>query len=344
VLVLCGCGGGNEPEVTAQETPAAELAPPQITAPENGSSVDAGGGSGNQLTAKVKVTGTAAPSTRMVASSGCAEDGCTVRKATGIDGTFEAEVVVIADSEEPRGTIVLGYDNNASLETDRVIVTIIRDASDDLPTSAPKKNKKAKGRKPSRTPRPQRTATAPPSATSPPSSSQPAPTAVPQTSTSARNLIVIGDSLAVGIKPYLPSLLPGWSVSVDARIGRPLAEGMSRLSATSAPSAQTVYAFSLGTNDDPSAVSALAGAVQRSTSRGCVVWATIARPPYNGVSYAAMNSRLKSLASSGRVMIVPWAEQAAAHPEWMAGDGVHATPAGYRQRAQMYANAVKQCG
>jgi hypothetical protein len=328
--------------VTAQETAAPVLPAPHITAPENGSSVDADGGSGNQLTARVTVTGEAAPSTRMIASSGCDEDGCTVRKATGADGTFEAELVVSADSDEPRGTLVLGYDNNASLDTDRVIVTIIRDASDDLPTSAPKNNKKPKARKPSRT-RPRRTATAPPSATSPPGS-EPAPTAVPQTSTSARNLIVIGDSLAVGIKPYLPALLPGWSVSVDARIGRPLGEGMSRLSATSAPSAATVYAFSLGTNDDPGAVSAIASAVQKSAARGCVVWATIARPPYNGVSYAAMNSRLKSLASSGRVLIVPWAEQAAAHPEWMAGDGVHATPAGYRQRAQMYANAVKQCG
>jgi lysophospholipase L1-like esterase len=57
-----------------------------------------------------------------------------------------------------------------------------------------------------------------------------------------------------------------------------------------------------------------------------------------------MNSKLKSLASSGRVVIVPWAEQAAANPSWMAGDGVHATPTGYRERAQMYANAAKQCG
>lgn len=44
--------------------------------------------------------------------------------------------------------------------------------------------------------------------------------------------------------------LPGWNVTVDARVGRPLAEGMQIFDSTPGRS-HTVYAFSLFTNDDP---------------------------------------------------------------------------------------------
>ena len=63
------------------------------------------------------VTGQGEPSTRMVASSGCAEAGCTVRKATAIDGMFEAEIVV---RPRTRAAITLGYENNVSLDIARV--------------------------------------------------------------------------------------------------------------------------------------------------------------------------------------------------------------------------------
>ena len=69
----------------------------------------------------------------------------------------------------------------------------------------------------------------------------------------SKRAFVNGDSLAVGMQPYLNQFLPGWTISVDARIGRPLAEGMSRLAAGAAQSKQTVYAFSLFTNDDANA-------------------------------------------------------------------------------------------
>ena len=77
--------------------------------------------------------------------------------------------------------------------------------------------------------------------------------------------------------------------------------------------------MSLFTNDDPTHTDALEAAVRRTLalvgSRGCVIWATIARPPVNGVSYRAANTLLERLAASNpALVIVPWAEQVAANP------------------------------
>ena len=75
-----------------------------------------------------------------------------------------------------------------------------------------------------------------------------------------------------------------------------------------------------------------------------MIWATIARPPVNGVSYTAANSLLERIAADDpRLVIVPWAEQAAANPVLLGGDGVHPTPAGYQLRARLYAQAAQRC-
>ena len=78
---------------------------------------------------------------------------------------------------------------------------------------------------------------------------------------------------------------------------------------------------------------------------GCAVWATIARPPFNGRTYAAANAVLRRLDGElgDKLQLVPWAEQAARNG-WLASDQVHATPEGYRQRARMYAAAARSCG
>src|SRR5919107_1345859 len=64
-----------------------------------------------------------------------------------------------------------------------------------------------------------------------------------------RDVLVIGDSLAVGMADALEQALPRWRVRVDAKIGRPLADGMRILG--SARQAPAIVAFSLFTNDDP---------------------------------------------------------------------------------------------
>jgi lysophospholipase L1-like esterase len=172
-------------------------------------------------------------------------------------------------------------------------------------------------------------------------------TAAPARRTLPRDVLVIGDSLAVGTAEALPAALPGWRVRTDAKIGRPLAEGMRILGAEG--DAPAVLAFSLFTNDDPRNTAALEAAVRSTATRqgGCAVWSTVVRPPLNGVSYEAANSLLRRLANDPELALglrlVDWSAEVAQSPSLIAGDGVHATPEGYRLRAQMFAQAILAC-
>jgi len=163
-------------------------------------------------------------------------------------------------------------------------------------------------------------------------------------------VVVIGDSLAVGMAPALQGLLPDRPVLVDARIGRPLDEGIGVLATSKPPKAS--FAYSLFTNDDPLRVEQLDAAVRFSVAalgpHGCAVWATIVRPKVGGRSYAPANARLRALALdpalSGRLLIADWAAALRGHRRaWLAKDGIHATRAGYVARARLYAAALESC-
>lgn len=163
-------------------------------------------------------------------------------------------------------------------------------------------------------------------------------------------LVLIGDSLAVGMEGDVEDELSGWDIDVDARSGRPLAEGMAVLAERDPPSHPTVFAFSLFTNDPPIDVPELERAVGDSLARagrdGCVVWATIVRPPVLGGTYDAANRKLRQLAAEHprRMRLVDWQAATQRQPSWLKEDGVHATPEGYEQRAALYADAVRRCG
>jgi hypothetical protein len=164
----------------------------------------------------------------------------------------------------------------------------------------------------------------------------------------APELNVIGDSLAVGTDPGLRMLLPGWRVTTDGRVSRPLAEGMTVLGMTPLPRRPRALAFSLFTNDDPRAVDALETAVRGSLDRlgprDCALWATIVRPKLAGVSYSGANRRLLELAAQDeRLLVVDWARAVRRHREWLRGDGVHPTPEGYMARSRLYARAAQLC-
>lgn len=162
-----------------------------------------------------------------------------------------------------------------------------------------------------------------------------------------RNLLLIGDSLAVGIQPTLPGMLPGFDIATNARVGRPLAEGMQII--RSRDRLPKVMAVSLFTNDDPRRVDALVSAareVLRRQGQGCVIWSTIVRPAVGGVSYYKANRALRRLAAdpktNGRLVIVPWDLAVNGRSYFMSGDGVHPTAAGYKLRARMYAKAARK--
>jgi lysophospholipase L1-like esterase len=163
---------------------------------------------------------------------------------------------------------------------------------------------------------------------------------------SAKEVLVVGDSLEVGTGPYLPRALPHDSVTVDAKKSRPSNVGVgvlrSRLKA-----GQAVVVFDLGTNDDPSQSGVLLSQleqVRRIIGDRCLVVATINRPPYQGTSYAAMNRTIEDFAArDGNTQVVPWLLATRLHPEVVYPDGVHVTPYGYEFRAHLIATAVSQC-
>jgi hypothetical protein len=164
-----------------------------------------------------------------------------------------------------------------------------------------------------------------------------------------RELALIGDSLAQGIAPLLPGLLPEWRVTVDAARSRFLLEGIAIRETMRKPARRpVVLAFSLFTNDHPSRAPELAYWARQSLAGlpdgSCVIWSTIVRPRVGGVSYAQANRLLEQAAvEERRLLVVPWARAVRDHPRWLRQDRVHATEEGYRARAEMYAALAETC-
>lgn len=168
-----------------------------------------------------------------------------------------------------------------------------------------------------------------------------APRAVPALAPGGVSLV--GDSLNVGIEPYLRELLGERAFTADDVVGRPTAVGLEHLRAGAASLGRYVV-VSLGTNDPVESADAfragLAEAVRLVGSR-CLVWATIHR---DGDAYAGFNAILRAQAARTRnLRLVDWSAMVDAHPDWLGPDGIHAGPEGYRARAQAVLDAMRTC-
>jgi hypothetical protein len=156
------------------------------------------------------------------------------------------------------------------------------------------------------------------------------------------SLLLLGDSLNVGIEPYLPDALPGWTIVVDDRVGRTTAEGVRVLGAVEpAP----VVVVSLGTNDPPEDVdgfrAGVRGVLGRVGRERCVVWATIVR---DGIRTEGLNGVLRQAARvNADLRLVEWDLMVREMPSLLAADGVHGTRDGYTRRAAAVAAAVRDC-
>jgi len=165
----------------------------------------------------------------------------------------------------------------------------------------------------------------------------------------SRTLYVDGDSLSVGTGWYLPSYLRGWTLRDTVAVSRHASEGVAAVEQRArAGLLERVVVVDLGTNDDPSAVSRFGGyvrdVVRAAGPSRCVIWSTINRPPYDGISYDGYNRVLRSLdARYANLHVFDWAALARSHPWWFGSDGVHPTTAGYRARAAGLARVIKSC-
>ena len=162
-----------------------------------------------------------------------------------------------------------------------------------------------------------------------------------------KRLFIVGDSLAVGTKPYLPRYLHGWRIRSSVSISKHGPEGAGEL-ARRGHSLPPVTVASLGTNDDPHATGSFEAAVRKSLratgQRGCIVWPNIVRPAVGGATYAGYNNVLDRIAKhNDHLRVVDWAAMAAHNRGWFGDDGVHPNATGYMARARAIARQVKRC-
>jgi GDSL-like lipase/acylhydrolase family protein len=189
----------------------------------------------------------------------------------------------------------------------------------------------------------------PASTPAPPATPQPEAEgeAAPGAAAASGRALVVGDSLAEGTEAPLARLLPDWRIETSAYTGRHTDDGVSEILGTS--KLPPVLVVSLGTNDDPSAVSGFEASVEavlQAAGQGrCVIWANVVRPPYNGVSYAGYNRVLARVAAvQPNLTVLDWAAIVRSDTGLLASDGVHATPSGYQARAEATAQAMRTCG
>ncbi len=163
----------------------------------------------------------------------------------------------------------------------------------------------------------------------------------------ARTVYVDGDSIAYGTDIFLPRYLRGWAIRSAVDVSRHTYQGATAIEALEQEHALPyVVLVNLGTNDDPRAVhqfrSWVLRVVRAAGPERCVVWATIVRPPYAGVSYDGLNRVLFGTAARNRSFhVFDWRGLARAHPGWFGSDGVHPSMQGYRVRAQRLATFVR---
>jgi lysophospholipase L1-like esterase len=172
--------------------------------------------------------------------------------------------------------------------------------------------------------------------------------ASPLSAAGSRAVLSYGDSLSVGTDLFLARYLRGWNVRSVTEVSRHADQVPDALLGYGR-SLPRVIVVSAGTNDDPGRVSGFARIVRRTLAVAgptrCVVWSTIVRPPYRGVSYAGYNRALATIARRhANLRVLDWAAMARAHPSWFGPDGVHPSMTGYRARAAAVARLVRDCG
>ncbi|MEZ5122233.1 MAG: hypothetical protein R2736_11755 [Solirubrobacterales bacterium] len=343
--LTAGCGGGDGGRATTDPSVAQVPAVTLSVQEPDGDTVPARVVDGAWV-ADVRVAGQSQPGSLVRVTTGCRQPACERSAQTDGAGRWWVRLRAQAPPARPYARIVAELAGQSAL----TLVKLRPPAAERERASAD--DQRRAGARPQR--RRHRAGAAsgvragtegvpepPPPATLP--EAAPAAPPEPASSAAATGLLMVGDSLAVGTQSLLPAQLPGWSIATDARNNRTLAEGMARWRLEKGNA--LVNAFSLFTNDNPGNIAALEAAVRETAAAGCAVWATISRPPQGGVSYARANATLERLAAQlpGRVVVVPWASAAADHPEWLISDQVHATAAGYRARAELYAQAAQSC-
>ncbi len=157
------------------------------------------------------------------------------------------------------------------------------------------------------------------------------------------SVTMVGDSLNVGLEPYLERELQGWHIETDDVVGRGTDDGIAALEKIGRDLAPVVV-VSLGTNDPQSDAEGFRADVRKVLALAgpdrCVVWATVWR---HGANDAFNHVLAEETIVNRALRLVAWDDMVSEHPEWLTGDGVHATPDGYAARANAVAETARDC-
>lgn len=156
-------------------------------------------------------------------------------------------------------------------------------------------------------------------------------------------VLVVGDSLAVGMRPFLVPMLGDREVTWNARTGRTTPQGLQVLRATLPQVTPATVVVSLGTNDgsDPRRFADRIRRVLRALpAQACVIWPTIIRPPRKG-PYAALDRVLRVQARLDPRFVAPSWDYAVLRGNVRLPDGVHPDDFGFLYRSRMIARAIR---
>lgn len=160
-------------------------------------------------------------------------------------------------------------------------------------------------------------------------------------------VLVVGDSLEELSSPYLPELLPGVKLTVNAVGGSNTYEIFDLFEESWEPS-DSVVVFDGGTNDNPEYPEILEGNLHKVAEivgpGTCMVVPTVHGYTVNGVDNAGKNRVVREFAAARPGTQTPdWASAVHQHPELMQSDGLHPIEAGSQLRAELIAAGILGC-
>lgn len=159
-----------------------------------------------------------------------------------------------------------------------------------------------------------------------------------QTSRSGHGVTAIGDSMLIGVAPYLEDLLPG--IVIDGQVGRQLTEGqavVAQLKEQGRLGSRVI--IQLGSNG-PFSQDQLRSLLNSlgQTQQVVMVNTRVPRPWQDSV-----NQTIEQIAADDpRVTLVNWFLASEGKGYLFYSDGVHLQPDGYQYYANLLANAVQQ--
>jgi hypothetical protein len=160
------------------------------------------------------------------------------------------------------------------------------------------------------------------------------------------SVLVVGDSLEELTGPYLPELLPGVKVTVNAVGGSNTYEILELFEESYEPS-QSVIVFDGGTNDNPNYPQILEenlAKVAATVGDRCMVVPTVHGYVVEGTGNQGKNSVVRRFAAARPgTQVPPWAAFEHSHPELMQSDGLHPTEEGAKARAELIAQGILGC-